>query len=72
LTPGPPGGVSALALTSTSGTIVWTDGAIYGRQILTYRIEGKTDHNSTWVVLADQVSVTQDSLFFFVTIDGIS
>jgi hypothetical protein len=29
--PGPAGGVSALALTSNSGTIVWTDGAIYGR-----------------------------------------
>lgn len=53
--PGPPGGVSALALTSISGTIVWTDGAIYGRQIMTYRIEGKTDHNSTWVILADRV-----------------
>ena len=53
--PGPPGGVSALALTSTSGTIVWTDGAIYGRLIVSYRIEGKTDHNQTWVVLSDQV-----------------
>ena len=55
--PGPPGGVSALALTSTSGTIVWTDGAIYGRQIVSYRIEGKTDHNKTWVMLADQVRI---------------
>ncbi len=53
--PGPPGGVSALALTSDSGTIVWTDGAIYGRTVDSYRIEGRTNHNSTWVTLADRV-----------------
>ena len=53
--PGPPGGVSALDLQSTSGMIVWTDGVIYGRQINGYRIEGRTDHNQTWVVLADKV-----------------
>ena len=51
--PGPPGGVSAVELTSSSGTIIWTDGAIYGRQITSYRIEGRTDHNRTWVILAD-------------------
>ena len=53
--PGPPGGVSALSLTSRSGTVVWTDGTIYGYKILYYRIEGRTDHNSTWVVLEDKV-----------------
>ena len=53
--PGPPGGVSAIDLTSDSGTIVWTDGAIYGREIKDYRIEGRTNHNSTWIVLADRV-----------------
>ena len=53
--PGPPGGVSAIDLTSSSGTIVWTDGAIYGSNIEYYRIEGRTDHNSTWVILADRI-----------------
>jgi hypothetical protein len=53
--PGPPGGVSALSLTSRSGTIIWTDGSIYGRQIVAYKIEGRTNHNKTWVVLADGV-----------------
>ena len=53
--PGPAGGVSALDLQSTSGIIVWTDGVIYGRQITGYRIEGRTDHNQTWLVLADKV-----------------
>ena len=34
--------------------MVWTDGAIYGRQISTYRVEGRTDHDPTWTVLADR------------------
>eukprot|EP00095_Tigriopus_kingsejongensis_P002293 maker-scaffold400_size182785-snap-gene-0.21 protein:Tk02293 transcript:maker-scaffold400_size182785-snap-gene-0.21-mRNA-1 annotation:"PREDICTED: contactin-like" len=54
--PGPPGGVSALSLTSRSGTIVWTDGAIYGRQVQRYRIDGRTLSNMTWLTLADQVA----------------
>ena len=53
--PGPPGGVSAVELTSDSGTIVWTDGAIYGRPIVNYRIEGRTNHDPTWRILADKV-----------------
>jgi len=53
--PGPPGGVTAVELTANSGTVVWTDGAFYGFRITSYRIEGKTEHNSTWIVLADQV-----------------
>ena len=54
--PGPSGGVSAVSLSSRSGTVVWTDGTIYGREILFYRIEGRTDHNASWVVLADRVT----------------
>ena len=53
--PGPPGGVTAVKLTEKSGTIVWTDGAFYGLRIKSYRIEGKTDHNQTWFLLADRV-----------------
>ena len=53
--PGPPGGVTAVKLSSRSGTIVWTDGAFYGSRITAYRIEGRTDHNQTWGLLADRV-----------------
>ena len=41
-------------MTSDSGTVVWTDGAIYGRPILSYRVEGRTDHDQTWKLLADK------------------
>lgn len=57
--PGPPGGVSALELDSRSGKIVWTDGAIYGREIVNYRVEGRTNHNSTWVILADRQTAVE-------------
>ncbi len=57
--PGPPGGVSAVALTSNSGTVIWTDGSFYGRRIINYRLEGRTDHNPTWVVLADKVEAEE-------------
>ena len=53
--PGKPGGVSATNLDSQSGKVVWTDGTIYGAEIESYRIEGRTNHNMTWVVLADRV-----------------
>ena len=53
--PGPPGGVTAHDLQSTDGTIIWTDGTIYGRPIDNYRIEGRTNHDPTWVVLADRL-----------------
>ncbi|CAB4066316.1 unnamed protein product [Lepeophtheirus salmonis] len=51
--PGPPGSVSAVSLSSKSGTIIWTDGAIYGSQIKYYRIEGRTRDNSTFTTLKD-------------------
>ena len=65
--PGKPGGVSATNLDSQSGKVVWTDGTIYGAEIESYRIEGRTNHNMTWVVLADRVryflSFTNNSKF---------
>ena len=54
--PGKPGGVSASNLDSQSGKVIWTDGTIYGKEISSYRIDGRTNHNSTWVILADRVS----------------
>jgi len=53
--PGPPGGITAVNMGNTSCTVSWTDGAFYGLRIERYRIEGHTDHNDTWSVLADQV-----------------
>ncbi len=53
--PGPTGGVTAVELSANSGTVVWTDGAFYGPRITAYRIEGRTDHNSSWILLADKI-----------------
>merc|ERR1719297_526032 len=53
--PGPPGGVTSVNMGNVSCTVAWTDGAFYGRRISKYRIEGRTDHNDTWRVLADNV-----------------
>jgi len=53
--PGKPGGVSASNLDSQSGKVVWTDGTIYGKEITSYRIDGRTNHNDTWITLADRV-----------------
>ena len=47
--------MTAHDLQSTDGTIIWTDGTIYGRPIDNYRIEGRTNHDPTWVVLADRL-----------------
>ena len=54
--PGPPGGVTAVELTSDSGKVIWTDGAFYGKKIEKYNIEGRTDHNQTWTLLAQEVN----------------
>ena len=57
--PGPVGGVTAVKLTANSGTVVWTNGAFYGSRIEVYRIEGRTDHNQTWGLLADRVTASE-------------
>ena len=54
--PGKPGGVSATSLDSQSGKVIWTDGTIYGSLITGYRIDGRTNHNSTWITLERNVS----------------
>ena len=53
-----------------SGTLIWTDGAIYGAEICFYRIEGRTQHNSTWVVLADMVQAENHELGDGIVIHG--
>ena len=46
-------------MSNVSCTVAWTDGAFYGLRIDRYRIEGRTDHNNTWRVLADRVVAEQ-------------
>ncbi|KFM77954.1 Contactin, partial [Stegodyphus mimosarum] len=53
--PGAPGAVLAEDLTATSGRIHWSDGSPNGDPIKAYTIEGRTNHNSTWVVLKEIV-----------------
>ncbi|XP_015790072.1 contactin isoform X2 [Tetranychus urticae] len=56
--PNAPGGVLADILNATSALLHWSDGASNGRRILSYKIEGRTNHNSSWIVLADDISAT--------------
>ncbi|XP_054721680.1 contactin-like [Uloborus diversus] len=53
--PGAPGAVLAEEITATSGKIHFSDGSANGDPIKSYIIEGKTNHNSTWVVLKANV-----------------
>ena len=54
--PGPPGGISAVDLTSTSARLRWTDGATNGREIMLYSIEGRTLWTDEWRSVAHNVS----------------
>lgn len=59
---GPPdacGGVSADALTQSSARIFWTDGAEHLSRILFNTIEARTNHNTSWTVLAANITATQ-------------
>jgi len=51
--PNAPGAVRAEDLTSTSVNLQWTDGDTNGRNILFYKIFGKTNHNRTWQQLSE-------------------
>lgn len=53
--PGPPGGVQIFALKGADIRLTWSDGAINGQGILTYKIEGRTHWNQTWVTVVDYV-----------------
>ncbi|KAG1669618.1 Contactin [Nymphon striatum] len=57
--PGRPGGVIAADTTQDSATIYWTNGAEYGATIVGYIIEGETNHNSTWIKLAENITARQ-------------
>ncbi|XP_075218988.1 contactin [Lycorma delicatula] len=52
--PGPPGGVQA-DIIKTSAVIYWTDGATNGRPVTHYIISGRTNWNSTWFNVSEEV-----------------
>lgn len=54
--PSAPGAITADELSSNSAKIIWSDGSDNGRRILTYTIEGRTNHNSTWQPLAQYIT----------------
>ena len=59
-------------MSNVSCTVAWTDGAFYGLRIDRYRIEGRTDHNDTWRVLADRVVAEQIDFQVIFAIHSIS
>lgn len=54
--PNSPGAVLAEELTATSAKIMWSDGSDNGRRTLAYTIEGRTNHNPEWALLAQYVT----------------
>lgn len=56
---GPPdqcGAVNADKLTQSSALISWTDGSDHLSRIIFNSIEGRTNHNSSWQILASNIS----------------
>ncbi|XP_027207013.1 contactin [Penaeus vannamei] len=54
--PGPPGGVSAIDLTSTRARVQWTNGASNGRVIEKYTIQTRTQWTKEWKTVAENVT----------------
>ncbi|KAF2368731.1 Fibronectin type III [Trinorchestia longiramus] len=54
--PGPPGGVTAVDVTSTMARVRWTDGASNGRPIQMYSIQGRTHWTKQWRTVAHNVT----------------
>lgn len=54
--PGPPGGVTAVDLTSTSARIHWTDGASNGKPIAVYNIQTRTQWTRAWMTVAENIT----------------
>ncbi|XP_028968580.1 contactin [Galendromus occidentalis] len=51
--PGPVGAIKAENANETSALLSWTDSATNGRHFLGYLIEGRTNHNHTWRLIAN-------------------
>ncbi|KAI1278064.1 Contactin [Halotydeus destructor] len=54
--PNAPGAVLAEEITSSSARVLWSDGSDNGRRILAYTVQGKTNHNSTWLPLTEYIT----------------
>ncbi|CAH0729236.1 unnamed protein product, partial [Brenthis ino] len=54
--PGPPGGLQVINIQRSSVTLEWTDSNPNGRPITNYVISGRTQWNSTWYVISDNVA----------------
>lgn len=59
--PNAPGAVLTEILNSTSAIISWADGADNGNTIVAYKIEARTNHNSSWTTVSDKVPYHQIS-----------
>lgn len=57
--PGVVGGVQVLELTTSSAVLRWTDGATNGDPIRMYMVEGRTNWNQTWSILAVNVTARE-------------
>ncbi|XP_065349505.1 contactin [Cloeon dipterum] len=60
--PGPPGAVDAKPVARSSPrsvVISWADGAKHGRDITYFQITGRTKWNSTWLILAENVTANK-------------
>ncbi|XP_041970407.1 contactin [Aricia agestis] len=53
--PGPPGGLQVLSIQLSSVTLEWTDSNPNGRPITSYVITGRTQWNSSWYLINDNV-----------------
>lgn len=55
--PAAPGAVLAEDLSATSAKVIWSDGSDNGRRILAYNVEGRTNHNNTWTMISEYITV---------------
>lgn len=53
--PGPPGGLQVLNIQRSAVTLEWTDSNSNGRPVNGYVITGRTNWNSTWVVISENI-----------------
>lgn len=54
--PGPPGGLQILNVLRNTVTLEWTDSNSNGRPITGYAITGRTNWNSSWITIADNIA----------------
>ncbi|XP_014371017.2 contactin [Papilio machaon] len=53
--PGPPGGLQIMNIGRSSITLEWTDSNSNGRPVTSYVLTGRTQWNSSWTVISDNI-----------------